>query len=69
MISKTLKGEDIDYLKQLLELVKERASHTKAFASSQPLEHVWHWKSFITLYLHMDLDAFVGTSKIILGSS
>ena len=62
-ISRTLKSKDIDSLKELLELVRKRASHTEAFATLQHLEYVWDWKSFITPHLWSGLDAIIGVSK------
>ena len=62
-ISKTLKSRDIDSMKELLELVRKKASHTKAFATSRHLEYVWDWKSFITPHLWSGLDAIIGVSK------
>ena len=41
VILRTLKRQDIDSLQELLELIKKRASHTKAFATSRHLEYIW----------------------------
>ena len=62
VISRTLKRQDIDSLQELLELVKKRASHIEAFATSRHLEYVWDWKEFVTLYLYNGLNTFVGIS-------
>jgi hypothetical protein len=63
IISNTLKRQDVDSLRQLLQLINERASFTKSFVSTRLLENVWDWKSFITPYLMTRDDSFVGISK------
>ena len=62
VISGTLKRQDIDSLRELLELIKKGASHTKAFATSRHLEYVWDWKKFINSYLYTGPNTFVGIS-------
>ena len=43
--------------------MRKGSSHTEAFATSQHLEYVWDWKSFITPHLWSGLDAVIGVSK------
>ena len=62
VISGTLKRQDIDSLQEFLELIKKRASHIEAFATSKHLEYVWDWKEYFTPYLYSGLNAFVGIS-------
>ena len=62
VISGTLKRQDIDSLRELLELIKKGASHTEAFATSRHLEYVWDWKKFINSYLYTGPKTFVGIS-------
>ena len=62
-ISGSLKSRDVESVKELLELMRKRASHTDAFATSRHLEYVWNWKSFITPHLWSGLDAIIGASK------
>ena len=58
----TLKRQDIDSLRELLEFIKKEASHTEAFTTSRHLEYVWDWKKFISLYLYSGPNTFMGIS-------
>jgi hypothetical protein len=62
IISNTLKRQDVDSLRQLLQPTNEGAWFTESFFSARLLENVWNWKSFITPYLITGGDSFVGIS-------
>jgi hypothetical protein len=62
IISNTLKRQDVDSLRQLLQLINEGASFTESFVNAKLLENVWDWKSFIIPYLMTKGDSFVGIS-------
>ena len=62
VISGTLKHQDIDSLRELLELIKKEASHIETFAISRHLEYVWNWKKFINPYLYSGPNTFEGIS-------
>ena len=69
VISGTLKRQDIDSLRELLELIKKGASHTEAFATSRHLEYIWDWKKFINPYLYTRPNTFVGSQRSITSTS
>ena len=60
IILNTLKRTNIDSLKELLGLVQQGTSYTKAFVSVRHLENVRDWKLFITPYLFTRGDAITG---------
>ena len=60
IILNTLKRTNIDSLKELLGLVQQGTSYTKAFVSARHLENIRDWKSFIMPHLLTRGDAITG---------
>jgi hypothetical protein len=60
-ISSALKHQDIDSLKEFLDVIRARPIHTEPFVHAEHLEHIRDWSKFITPYLRT--DAFVGISQ------
>ena len=58
--SSALKRQDIDYLEEMLQIIRERPTFTEPFIHAEHLEYIRDWKSFITPYLRE--YAFVETS-------
>ena len=60
-ISSALKRQDINSLKELLQIIQEKPTRTEPFVVAEHLEHIRDWKSFISPYLRE--DEFIGTSQ------
>jgi hypothetical protein len=60
-ISSALKRQDIDSMKELLDVIRSRPTHTEPFVHAEQLECIRDWSKFITPYLRA--DAFVGINQ------
>jgi hypothetical protein len=61
-ISSALQRQDINSMKDLLDVIRSRPTHTEPFVHAEQLECIRDWSKFIIPYLRT--NAFVGISQL-----